>query len=662
MSAVVLSGGHILGNSGGVFATNAAGYDGVITVSGSVFKNGLGATQQLRGANIQKHVLGMVQGQTFSPSGVHDISEGNYVNDQSSTDNGLSGASAAITAGGPNTSYMQPWKFNCIRIGINEASVLGYTSYDITGAAQNFNNYGTYTGLAYLKQLDYYIAQYNAIGCYVILCLAFTSPGRNAPMYQDVMANQDNSIQCWTTLANRYGYPNGTALKINGGSIDNQSVLFELFNEPWVYNAPSSNWTTLMQGGFLGVPNKEASLSNVANVYGYLVSSTSGTFTPGEAFTTTSPSGGTGNVQSIYTNTTTGLASSGTTSIWLLNGNTPDLSFTTGTVIHGSTSGATATLTNGTYGYYVAGHQQMINAVRATGAWNPVLVSGLDYNKDLSSWATYAPSDSTAPTGYSGPGWTPQLACCWHPYPPYSCITAVTSVANGGSGYSVNDTILLEMDESGGALSGNCYWQAQLKVTGVSGSAVTSVSINPYNGGTPGVSSTDANSNPLSQFSNAPSSGGKVIGGIWAYDHLPSNPIPQDSGTQPGTSGTGATFNVTFTIKGNNECVQSNWSSVVLPINTTSPQVPIVVTETGEHTGTGIVGSPMINSMLSFFDTNGLSMVAYAYTPNGGWYDVQGYDFSMALSGSTTDGTGTYRTPSPGFGVVYHSWTANHAP
>ncbi len=56
-------------------------------------------------------------------------------------------------------------------------------------------------------------------------------------------------------------------------------------------------------------------------------------------------------------------------------------------------------------GYRVAGMQSLVDAVRSTGARNPVLIGGLAYANDLSSWLTYRPAD---PTG--------NLMASWHSY------------------------------------------------------------------------------------------------------------------------------------------------------------------------------------------------------------------------------------------------------
>ncbi len=43
--------------------------------------------------------------------------------------------------------------------------------------------------------------------------------------------------------------------------------------------------------------------------------------------------------------------------------------------------------------YAVAGMQTLLNAIRATGATQPVMVGGLNYANDLTQWATHAPDD-----------------------------------------------------------------------------------------------------------------------------------------------------------------------------------------------------------------------------------------------------------------------------
>ncbi len=610
------------------FTINAAnvGYDGVISVSGAALVNGAGTTIQLRGANIQDYAQCMI-------IGYEDASGGTAVNDQ---------------AHGPNTTYLAEWKMNAIRIGINESSWLGYECY--TTAANGNGSTGwinpdPYTGAnSYAAQITAQIEALNAIGCYAILTLAFSNPGRSAALGQDYMANQDNSITCWQSLAATYGYPNGTALKKNGGTVDDRSVIFELYNEPAMYGEDAGNWDMLMNGGLyngayfgnyygnLGLP--------YTNIFPYPCATPVGSgFIPGETVSVNGTA--VGKVLCYYVNTTTGLPSSGTKFVHIYNsGVTSAPAVASGDTITGSVSGTTASIT-GPYGWYVAGHAQMLAAIRAAGAWNVCLLSGDQYNQDISEWATYAPTDLTLPAGYNGPGWTPQIGACWHPYPAWSYISSA-AISAGGSGYAVGDTILLPMPESG-ASANSVYWQAQLQVTAVSGGAITAVQVNAYNGGIPGIEGGNSG-----QFSSH-SSGGSPIGGAYSNLMLPSNPVPQSSTSGKGT---GATFNLSFTsVSGPNWPNSVHWSVVAALV--TTRLVPVVITETGEHFGTGVSGSPWMAALTSFCDTNGISMVCYAYTPSAGWTDLSGGDYGLV------DGN---HNPTPGYGAFMYNWFTTHAP
>lgn len=68
-------------------------------------------------------------------------------------------------------------------------------------------------------------------------------------------------------------------------------------------------------------------------------------------------------------------------------------------------------------GWRVAGMQALVNAVRSTGARQPILVSGLDWANDLSSWLRFRPSDP-ANQLLSGVHVYNDLACttvaCWN--------------------------------------------------------------------------------------------------------------------------------------------------------------------------------------------------------------------------------------------------------
>jgi len=63
-------------------------------------------------------------------------------------------------------------------------------------------------------------------------------------------------------------------------------------------------------------------------------------------------------------------------------------------------------------GYEVAGMQDLLDAVRATGATNVVMTGGLTWTNDLTQWLAYKPAD---PTG--------NLMASWHSYNFNACVT-----------------------------------------------------------------------------------------------------------------------------------------------------------------------------------------------------------------------------------------------
>jgi hypothetical protein len=210
------------------------------------------------------------------------------------------------------------------------------------------------------------------------------------------------------------------------------------------------------------------------------------------------------------------------------------------------------------------------------------------------------------------------------------------------------------MDETGDASSGGVYWQAQVYVTGVSAGQVTSVSLCPCYYGIPGG---NAGKDTFGVGGNPQSGNGK--GGTYLNILLPSNPISQSgSGGSTSGSGTGASFNVTWSSAYQSGWPdQPTWASVVTLKNTfnSNTGVPIFITETGEHSGTGIVGSPWMSAMTSWCDTNGVSIISFCYNPVPGFYSAYGTQQVL------TNGTDTLPNYSPGYGAFVYNWTTTHA-
>ncbi len=89
----------------------------------------------------------------------------------------------------------------------------------------------------------------------------------------------------------------------------------------------------------------------------------------------------------------------------------------------GSFSGYPATSGSGKWRdvkqpWAIASYQAMVDAVRATGARNVVLIGSLQYCQDLSGWLDHRPADPLQ-----------QMAAVWHPYPTFGKLWGSTAYA-----------------------------------------------------------------------------------------------------------------------------------------------------------------------------------------------------------------------------------------
>lgn len=239
-----------------------------------------------------------------------------------------------------------------------------------------------------------------------------------------------------------------------------------------------------------------------------------------------------------------------------------------------------------------ASMQAMLDAVRATGSTSVVLIGGVEHGNNMSKWLANVPSDPLN-----------QLAAAWHPYPPIQATSSAT-VATGGSGYAVGDTITL-------ARPNTVYAPVLLQVAAIgTNGAVTAVAIKK-----------DADG---------------IIGGYYLQTHLPTGAVAQAS-----TSGAGS--GATFTLGGWNN-YSSTWSmpanwSVVQAI---SAKFPVVISETGEHNEPGTTGAPFMQELLPFADASNWSVV-------GCCWDVFLQKDNVLIK--DVDGT-----PTDGYGKVFHDW------
>jgi endoglucanase len=274
-------------------SSDASGSSLSVSVSGNHLVDGSGKTVQLRGVSVSALEFIPVQG--WSAANPWGAQTGDAT---------------------PNWNTIKTWKVNTVRIPLNEASWLGYQCSDASGAMRDPD-----PGHNYQATVKAAVSDATAAGLYVILDLHWTAPGTFCPLAQNPMADADNSIAFWTSLAGTFkSYPN---------------VLFELFNEPFLFwmTSGADPWKVLRDGG---------------------------TFTQ---------------------------------------------------YVTGSNSVYTASHT-----WQSAGMQQMLDAIRATGATNVVLVGAPTWSQDLSQWVTYKPTDALN-----------QLAAVWHAYPDSGIVGAVAA-------------------------------------------------------------------------------------------------------------------------------------------------------------------------------------------------------------------------------------------
>jgi hypothetical protein len=159
---------------------------------------------------------------------------------------------------------------------------------------------------------------------------------------------------------------------------------------------------------------------------------------------------------------------------------------------------------NGSFSYTwnVAGYQQMLNAIRATGAQNICLISDLGGGGDTANWYANRPSDTTAPAGFVGT-WKEQIAAVIHDYyipaQSYYQTNAIT-IQTSNPGYPVIFTEFGRYTDSNGVaqLSASSVYAAADGVLNSTGSTVGTVAWLFDNWGNTIV--TDAAGDPTSDY------------------------------------------------------------------------------------------------------------------------------------------------------------------
>lgn len=259
----------------------------------------------------------------------------------------------------------------------------------------------------------------------------------------------------------------------------------------------------------------------------------------------------------------------------------------------------------------ILGHQQILNAIRATGATNVYLASTLSYDGDLSGYASASVLNSAQfPTDSLN-----QVAITWHPYPVTQSPSGTPTITAGGTGWTSGDvgkTITL-------ATPVGCYYATELTITSVSGGAVTGATYLSYS--FPGSF----------QASN----------GLWLTTEHPSGSVAQASTTGAGT-GVSISFGA-WTNYSSQYNLPSNWG-IPQKIATT---YPLIITETGDHNSGGNTSTaPWLAQLLPWADTYGMSVLGWGYYISGS----TDYILISNQAGAVT----------PGYGVYFRNWMATH--
>lgn len=396
MSAIVVSGGHVLGSGGRVFATGSGGGGSGATVS--VNSSGLVVNQSatafmLRGGNFPGLDGQAIQG---------NFSTGTWANYLSA-----------------NVAQLKAKNYNFVRLPLNPQCFAGVTCAELTGTSITAAAWGA-TFLAdpnsdYKANVLQFILNSRAAGCYVVADAHLTSPQFTiggvthwlGACAEAPFADDDSCTPFWTSsnpavgfvawLATNLGtasfnsangFNSGAAGAFHDSSFGGASgfgdIIFELFNEPYLSNQVFA--LTTLTGG---VPPATSQPSGALNPNA----------TSGSEFVMKNG----GRIQQWYLN--------GLPTGWGGNGGIP-AGFTNGS---GLTSwldlgavGANITSAQGTAYIKLVGYQTLLTGIRSLGASNIVCCNGNAFASGLSVAVSFLPTDAISP---------PQLAVGWHPYP-----------------------------------------------------------------------------------------------------------------------------------------------------------------------------------------------------------------------------------------------------
>lgn len=140
-------------------------------------------------------------------------------------------------------SAMAAWRVNVVRLPLNETCWLGINGVD-----------PAFSGANYQRAIADYVTLLNSRGMVVILDLHWSAPGTAKGEGQQPMADRDHSPEFWRQVA--------------GAFKDNESVMFDLFNEPYPDNNTDTPeaWRCWRDGGICsGVGFEAAGMQELVN-------------------------------------------------------------------------------------------------------------------------------------------------------------------------------------------------------------------------------------------------------------------------------------------------------------------------------------------------------------------------------------------------------------
>jgi hypothetical protein len=145
---------------------------------------------------------------------------------------------------------MNSWHVGVARISLNEDCWLGINPVKRSDSSIGLIRHGAASAgqkLAhhYRSEVEAFVRRLHAHGLIVIIDLHWTAPGRTLAFDQFPMADADHSIALWKSVASTFK--------------NDHSVVFDVFNEPFLSNSNKLTWSCLRNGCRL--PNECADCS-----------------------------------------------------------------------------------------------------------------------------------------------------------------------------------------------------------------------------------------------------------------------------------------------------------------------------------------------------------------------------------------------------------------